>query len=100
METTTIVMDGIVSTSDVMGGEPRLEGRRITVRQIADMTLEGGNSPADVATQLDIPVAEVHRALAYYYERPAEIADVKEQYQQTMELAREQAIDPPETMTR
>ncbi|PSP93283.1 hypothetical protein BRC84_05195 [Halobacteriales archaeon QS_1_68_44] len=31
-------MDGIVSTDDVMGGDPRLEGRRVSVRQIAELS--------------------------------------------------------------
>lgn len=94
------MMDGIVSTEDVMGGEPRLEGRRISVRQIAELVIDGSQTPADVADQLDLSLADVHLALAYYYAHPDEMAAVRERLQELMREAREQAIDPPETTTR
>lgn len=93
-------MDGIVQTADVMGGEPRLEGRRISVRQIAELVIDGGNAPADVADQLDISLADVHLALAYHYRHPEEMAEVRERHRERMQEAREQAIEPPETLTR
>lgn len=93
-------MDGIVSTPEVLGGEPRLEGRRISVRQIAELVLEGGSPPPEVADRLEIPVAEVHLALAYYYDNPDEMAAVEERYRDAASAARAEAIDPPETLTR
>lgn len=93
-------MEGIVSTEDVMGGEPRLEGRRISVRQIAEMVVEGGTAPATVADQLAISQAEVHLALAYHYRNPEEMAEVRERYREGAERAKSQAIDPPETLTK
>lgn len=93
-------MEGIVATDDVMGGEPRLEGRRVSVRQIAELTIDGGLAPADVADQLDLSLAEFHLAMAYYYANPDEMAAVRERHQTLMAKAREQALDPPETTTR
>lgn len=94
------VMEGIVKTDGVMGGEPRLDGRRVSVRQIAELVIDGGNAPADVADQLDVPVAEIHLALAYHYANPEEMAAVRERYRERVQAAREQALEPPETPTR
>lgn len=93
-------MDGIVSTDDTLGGEPRLEGRRVSVRQIAEMVIDGGTSPATVADQLDLSLAEVHLALAYHYDNPDEMAAVRESHRDRVREIRERAIDPPETLTR
>lgn len=93
-------MDGIVKSDDVMGGEPRLEGRRISVRQIAEFVLDGGKAPADAADQLGVSLSEVHLALAYHYANPDEMAAVRERHRESMRAAREQAIEPPEKQTR
>jgi len=58
----------IVATDDVMGGKPRLEGRRISVLQVAELVLDHGEDPATVSDQFDISLAEVHEGLAYYYD--------------------------------
>mgnify|MGYP000471042173 CR=1 FL=1 len=93
-------MEGIVSTEDVLGGEPRLADRRISVRQIAEFVVDGANPPTDVADQLDIPISEVHLALAYYYANPEEMKAVQKQHRDEAESAKEQAIKPPETATK
>jgi len=91
-------MEGIVTTEDVLGGEPRLAGRRISVRQIAELVIGGANPPADVADQLDIPISDVHLALAYYYRNTGEIDEVEKQYREAAERAKEQALEPPEAV--
>jgi uncharacterized protein (DUF433 family) len=93
-------MEGIVSTEDVMGGEPRLEGRRVSVRQIAEYVLDGGREPAEAADQLGISLSEVHLALAYHYANPEKMKEVRERHHEAMQEAKERAIDPPETRTR
>ena len=50
-----------------MGGEPRLDGRRVSVRQIAELVIDNGTLAAEVADQIELPRADVHRALTYYY---------------------------------
>lgn len=90
-------MEGIVHSDDVMGGEPRLAGHRISVRQIAELVIDGGVSPPDVADQLDIEQADVHRALTYYYEHPDEMAAVRKQQREAMRRLADESLEPPET---
>lgn len=93
-------MEGIVSTDEVMGGEPRLEGHRTSVRQIAELVVDHGTPVSDVADQLEISRADVHRALAYYFEHPDEMAAVRERHREAMAEAREEALTPPDELTR
>jgi uncharacterized protein (DUF433 family) len=89
----------IVETEGVLGGKPRLDGRRISVIQVAELVLDYGEDPATVADQLDISLADVHEALAYYYEHPSEMS---EQRQRRDELTDELKIDSkaPDTIER
>jgi uncharacterized protein (DUF433 family) len=61
-------MNEIVSTDGVMGGQPRIEDRRISVLQIVEWVHQEGMGPETVATEFDLEMAEIYRALAYYYE--------------------------------
>lgn len=67
----------IVSDDDVMGGEPRIAGRRIAVRQIAELVESDGLDAEAVADRYDLDVADVYRALTYYHDNPAEMARVE-----------------------
>lgn len=87
-------MTEIVTTEDVLGGEPRLEGRRISVLQVTDMVLDAGHSPEYVADQLDISLAEVHTALAYYYEHPDEMETIRERHRDLEAELRNQSVSP------
>jgi uncharacterized protein (DUF433 family) len=87
-------MANIVSTEGVLGGEPRLDGRRISVVQVVDMYREG-NSAAYVADQLDITLAEVHAALAYYYEHPGEMRGVRERHRELEATLESESVSPP-----
>lgn len=86
----------IVRTEGVLGGEPRLDGRRISVIQIADMVYEADWSPAEVATQLAIPEADVETALDYYENHPEEMEQVRARHAELEELLRERATPPPD----
>ena len=94
------VMEGIVRTDDVLGGEPRLAGRRISVRQISELAIDGGIQPAEIADQLQISQADVHRALTYYYENPEEMRTVRMRHREAFETLQEEALSPPETLRR
>lgn len=72
-------MSEIVSTAEVLGGAPRIEGRRIGVHHIAHRVIDAGEPPARVAAEYDIDLADVHRALAYYYDHPDEMRQVQSQ---------------------
>jgi uncharacterized protein (DUF433 family) len=87
-------MVDIVRSDDVMGGEPRIEGRRISVLQVADMVLDGAHSPEHVADQLDISLSEVHTALAHYYEHPEEMEAIRERHEDLETTLAERAATP------
>ena len=86
-------MTAIVRTDDVLGGEPRLDGRRISVIQVADLVLDGC-SPATVADQLDLTLAEVHEAMAYYYGHPEAIEAIRRADDDLEERLRERSSAP------
>lgn len=68
----------IVRDDDVMGGEPRIEGRRVTVLRIRDLVEERGLPADEVADMHDLDVADVYAALTYFYEHPDEMEAVRE----------------------
>jgi uncharacterized protein (DUF433 family) len=70
----------IVSTAGVCGGRPRIDGHRITVEDVAVWHERLGMSPDEiVSAHPSITLAEVHAALAYYYENRVRIdADIQE----------------------
>lgn len=84
----------IVSDADVLGGEPRIDGRRISVLQIREEVEERGDAPQVVADRYDLDVAAVYRALAYYHEHPKEMDAVRERRRERIESARDRALTP------
>lgn len=79
----------IVRDDDVMGGEPRIEGRRITVLRIRDLVEERGLPAAEVAAMHDLDVADVYAALTYFHEHPDEMEAVQERRRELESEARE-----------
>ncbi len=70
-------------TPGVCGGQPRIAGHRIRVQDIVLWT-EQGQTPDDIVASFpQLSLADVHAALAYYYDHQREI-DV--QIQQDDEL--------------
>lgn len=72
-----------------MGGEPRIEGRRITVRQVAEWVEDQGLSAQAVTDRYDLDVADVYRVLAYYHEHPEEMAEVRRRRERQVQRALE-----------
>jgi uncharacterized protein (DUF433 family) len=87
-------MPEIVRDDDVMGGDPRLEGHRISVLQVADLVLDADHSPEYVADQLGLTLAEVHAALSYYYDNPSEMESVRERHRDLEATLADRAVDP------
>lgn len=81
----------IVQTEDTLGGEPRLEGRRVSVMQIAEMVLDAGKSPEYVADQLNLGLDEVHEALAYYYRNIDEMNEIRKRHHNLEQELKEQS---------
>ena len=63
----------IVATPDTLGGKARISGRRISVEDIAIWHVKLGKSVDEISADYDLSLAEVHAALAYYYDHQAEI---------------------------
>lgn len=90
METKTLDQR-IESTSDVLGGKPRIAGRRISVAQILIWFEWMGRSADEIASEYDLTLADVYAALAYYYSHRSEVdesiqasqAQVKKMHDQT-----------------
>ena len=79
----------IVSTPDVLGGDPRIDGRRISVFFVHAQVEDAGLDPQTVADRYDLDVADVYRALAYYHEHPDEMAAIQARREQRHEAAEE-----------
>jgi uncharacterized protein (DUF433 family) len=63
----------IIVTPDTCGGKPRVAGTRIRVQDIVLWT-EQGQSPEEIVTDYPhLSLADVHAALAYYFDHREEI---------------------------
>ena len=72
--TTNQALDrSIEITLGVAGGKPRIAGHRITVQNVALWHEWMGRTADEIATELDLTLADVHAALAYYYAHQEEI---------------------------
>lgn len=89
-------MANIVSTEGVLAGAPRIDGTRIGVHHVAERVLDADRSPADVAAEYDLDLADVFRALTYYYDNPEEMRAVRERRRETGRGLRE--IEPPRSI--
>jgi uncharacterized protein (DUF433 family) len=65
----------IVRTPGVVGGEPRIEGHRIRVRDIVAARDLGGLTPEEIAASVypGLSLAQIYAALAYYEDHRDEI---------------------------
>ena len=63
----------IETTPSVSGGRPRIAGRRITVQDIVIWHERLGRTPDEIALDHDLTLADVHAALAYYFDHREEM---------------------------
>jgi uncharacterized protein (DUF433 family) len=90
MVDTILHIDYIIKTPGVLGGRPRIAGRRIGVEDVAHLHIWQDTPVAEIAEMYDLTPAQIHAALAYYYDHRTEIdASIEEDYR----VAKEQ-IDP------
>ncbi len=69
-------MTYIVKTPGFRRGEPHMAGRHITVAFIADVFTQDNLSIEDIARYYELTIAQVHAALAYYYDHKEEIEEI------------------------
>ncbi|AUX08408.1 hypothetical protein AArcSl_0762 [Halalkaliarchaeum desulfuricum] len=93
-------MRGIVSTDGVMGGQPRIEGRRISVLQIVEWVHEEGMDPETVAAEFDLDMADIYRALAYYYDNVESMDPWRERRQRRLREGRDDQHRPDSASER
>jgi uncharacterized protein (DUF433 family) len=63
----------ITRTPGVLGGKPHLAGHRIRVVDVAIWHEKLGLSADAIASKYDLSLAEVHAALAYYFDHRVEL---------------------------
>lgn len=82
--------DHIEQTPTVSGGRPRIAGRRITVRDIVIWHERLGRTPDEIAAEHDLTLADVHAALAYYFDHRDDIDRNIEEDRAFAEVVRQQ----------
>jgi len=60
-------------TPGIAGGKPRVAGHRISVQDIAVWHERLGRSADEIAAEYGLSLADVHAALAYYFDHRSEI---------------------------
>ena len=88
----------IVRDENVLGGEPRINGTRVGVRHVAARVINGGQSPAHVADQFDIPLADVYEALSYYYTHIDEMRKFEQENREASDRVRETSLKPKKSV--
>src|SRR5437588_3208482 len=64
----------IVKTPGTCRGKPRIDGTRIKVEMIAEWIAHRGQTPQEVqSSHPRLTLAQIHSALAYYYDHRQEI---------------------------
>ena len=84
--------------TDILGGEPRIDGTRIGVRHIAARVIDADQSPASVADQFDTSLSAVYEALAYYYDHLEAMREYEQANETAFEAVRETSLKPKETI--
>ena len=73
----------------ISGGKPRIAGHRITVQNIVIWHERLGLSADEIASQYGLTLADVHAALAYYFDHRVEIERSIEEGEEFAEALRQ-----------
>ncbi len=84
----------IEMTPNIAGGKPRIVGRRITVQNIVVWHEHMGQSLDEICADHDLSLADVHTALAYYFDHQEEIERSIEEDAACVEGLRQQSSSP------
>jgi uncharacterized protein (DUF433 family) len=69
-----VIREHIEATLGVCGGKPRIAGRRIRVMDVVVWHEQLGLSPDEIVSRHpDLTLADIHAALAYYFDHRDEI---------------------------
>jgi uncharacterized protein (DUF433 family) len=86
-QTTILGTIPIVSTPGVLGGKPRIEGRRVSVQQVARHH-QAGWPAEEIAEAFSLTLGQVYAALSYYHEHRVEIDRAIREEQALVDQAR------------
>jgi len=79
--------------------EPHIEGRRVSVRHVHAQVEGRELAPQTVADRLELDVADVYRALAYYHDHPEEMHAVECRRERRIEESRDRgAVTGPDDL--
>jgi len=77
--------------------EPHIKDSRVSVRHVYKRVHERGLRPETVADRLNLDLADVYHALAYYHDHPEEMDDIERRREEAMEEAEERtSLRPPD----
>jgi uncharacterized protein (DUF433 family) len=85
-EITVLSIDTIVSNPKIRRGRPIIAGTTLMVQDVAAYHIYRKFTPEIIADQLQLSLAQVHAALAYYY---AHQDDIDAQLEADLEFARQ-----------
>ena len=92
----TISTEHIAITPGTLGGKPRIAGHRVSVEHIAIMHEDQGMTPREIVEQLPtITLADVHAALAYFYDHEEEVRRRQRETDAWVEQVRLASPDTP-----
>lgn len=77
----------IAINPNIRDGRPCIVGTTLRVTDIVIASIFHERTPGEIATDYDITLAQVHAALAYYYEHKTELdKDIRQQIRTAREL--------------
>ncbi len=77
----------IVSNPNLRGGRPCIAGTGVRVTDVAMVMLFHDQNPGEIAVWFGLSLAQVHAALAYYYDHKAELdEDIRQQIATAREM--------------
>jgi uncharacterized protein (DUF433 family) len=82
----------IEQTPGVLGGKPRIAGRRISVQHVVALHDRGGWSSDEIASEYDLTLADVYSALAYYFEHREEIDAATAQDEEFVKTLKDECV--------
>lgn len=85
----------IEETPGTCGGKPRVAGRRIRVQDLALWYEDLGMTPEQLVEEYGLTLADVHAALAFYYDNKEQI---QEDIRRSEEFVEEFKKNNPETV--
>ncbi|MBL8162780.1 MAG: DUF433 domain-containing protein [Anaerolineae bacterium] len=89
---TVLSIDTIVSDPKIRGGRPIIAGTTLRVQDVAAHHIYRKYTPDELAEQLQISLAQVHAALAYFYDHQDEITAQIEADDRSIREAKEQGV--------